>query len=141
MELLLNILWAMLALPAVWLWWRRSNCHRGLRYCEWLRAVVLMVCAMALLFPVISVTDDLHVARPEMEESKPSRRVKQLVAQNASGPLNNAGGFPAQPVCSLGLFPRDATCGQVLQVLFRLPKQTQVCEHTSRPPPATICQV
>jgi hypothetical protein len=99
-----------------------------------------MVCAMGLLFPVISVTDDLHVARPEMEESKPSSRVKQLVAQNASGPLKNAGGFPAQPVCSLRNFPGDATCGQVLKSFLPIPKQLQFRNHTSRPPPTTICE-
>src|SRR5579862_6324649 len=103
MESLLNILWVLLALPAMWLWRSRAASRPAARYWDRLRAPVLLLCAMVLLFPVISVSDDLHIAQAEMEECKPSRRVKQLVAPSVSGPMNHAGGFAALPVCSLWL--------------------------------------
>jgi len=31
-------------------------------------------CALVLLFPVISATDDMHAMRAEMEESSPGKR-------------------------------------------------------------------
>jgi len=67
MELLLNLCWLSLLLPA-FLLWRQRTCSTGsdrpaVFFCA-------LGCAMILLFPVISATDDLHAMRPEMEESE-----------------------------------------------------------------------
>jgi hypothetical protein len=74
MELLLNFLWLMLALPA-FLVWRRTQRPLGDRgpHC-----ILVLGCVLALLFPVVSASDDLHPLRAEMEESSASKRaVKQ----------------------------------------------------------------
>jgi len=74
MELLLNCLWLMLALPAIWLWRRAPHsCHESREFNSG-RCLIALACLLILLFPVISATDDLHAARAEMEESNSSKR-------------------------------------------------------------------
>ena len=73
MELLLNLVWLLLAIPAYRLW-RNSTpaCRRhGVTSVQCLLA---LSCGLVLLFPVISATDDLHAMRAEMEESPTSKR-------------------------------------------------------------------
>lgn len=78
MELLLNLVWLTLALPAIWVWRHepvRAGHSSGFSR---IRASLLLICVLTLLFPVVSATDDLHPMRPEMEESSPFKRtVKQ----------------------------------------------------------------
>ena len=60
METILNLIWLAITLVAIWLWrFRWSASRRNPRYSARLEAVA-MVCILALLFPVISLTDDLH---------------------------------------------------------------------------------
>lgn len=67
MELFLNLCWLSLSLPAYLLWRQRASSDRPAAPLIFLCA---LGCALILLFPVISATDDLHVVRPEMEESE-----------------------------------------------------------------------
>jgi len=72
MELFLNLCWLSLLLPAFLLWRQRAGSDRALRGLS-LRPLVFLGalgCALILLFPVISASDDLHAMRPEMEESE-----------------------------------------------------------------------
>ncbi len=68
MELFLNLCWIALLLPAYLLWRRRVSCG------PWTRASFVIICtlgcALVLLFPVISASDDLHAASQAMEESE-----------------------------------------------------------------------
>ncbi len=74
MELLLNILWMLIALGgvAVWRarWVRQSRSHRHEPWREW----TAFACALVLLFFVVSLTDDLHAELIVIEESCTSRR-------------------------------------------------------------------
>ena len=70
MELLLNLTWLLLAVPAYWLW-RRHQSARRLRSVQCLLA---LGCMLVILFPVISASDDLVAMRAEMEESPVSKR-------------------------------------------------------------------
>jgi len=75
MELFLNLCWLSLLLPA-WLLWRRRTSSTGSgspargSAVRPLIFVCALGCALILLFPVISASDDLHAMRPEMEESE-----------------------------------------------------------------------
>jgi len=70
MELLLNLAWLLLALPAYWLWrGRRSG-----RKFQSLQCLLSLGCLLVILFPVISATDDLRAMRAEMEESPTSKK-------------------------------------------------------------------
>jgi|SRR5579872_156546 len=82
MELLLNIIWLALCLSAVWAWHTKRTCR--VRYsCQEFRGFLLLACALMLLFPVVSATDDLHPMRAELEESSPFKRtVKQGAGNN-----------------------------------------------------------
>jgi len=79
MELLLNLTWLLLAIPAYWLW-RRSFNTRALGKLGSLQCLLALACLLVLLFPVISATDDLHVMRTEMEESSPGKRSARQAA-------------------------------------------------------------
>jgi len=78
MELILNLIWVMLAVSALCAWgWRRSHPQSRPH-------LIALVCLLALLFPVISATDDLSALRSEMEDSSPSKRsLKQAVTGKA----------------------------------------------------------
>ena len=94
MELLLNLAWLLLALPAYWLW-RRGAGARLARKVSALQFLLALACALVLLFPVISATDDLHAMRAEMEDSAVSKRaVRQAGNEKTSGWVNRVEGTP-----------------------------------------------
>lgn len=72
MELLLNLAWLLLALPAFWLW-RGSRGSAG-RKLTALQCLLSLGCVLVVLFPVISATDDLRAMGAEMEESPTTKR-------------------------------------------------------------------
>jgi hypothetical protein len=95
MELLLNLLWVLLALPAYWLW-RRSPGVRLTRRFSALQGLLALGCVLVLLFPVISASDDLHAMRAEMEDSATSKRtVRQAGSDKSSAWVNRLQGPPA----------------------------------------------
>jgi len=71
MELLLNLAWLLLALPAYWLWCCSRNAPGRFRPC---RSLLALGCMLVVLFPVVSATDDLRAMRAELEESPSSKR-------------------------------------------------------------------
>jgi len=73
MEFLLNLTWLLLALPAYWLWRASRSASAGRKFTA-LQCLMALGCALVVLFPVISATDDLHAMRAEMEESPASKR-------------------------------------------------------------------
>jgi hypothetical protein len=83
MELLLNLAWILLALPGYWLW-RQRTARASSRQC-----LLSLGCALVLLFPVISATDDLHAMRAEMEESSPGKRTVRLAPEKHSAWVNH----------------------------------------------------
>jgi len=69
MEVLLNLCWVLLSLPAYWILRsssRNSNCISRLGV---LRGGLALGCMLMLLFPFLSATDDLHAMRSDTEES------------------------------------------------------------------------
>jgi hypothetical protein len=87
MELFLNLCWLSLVLPA-WLLWRRQagdSARHKLVSVRPFAFFCVLGCALILLFPVISASDDLRAIRTEMEESSPGKRfVSQALAERAS---------------------------------------------------------
>ncbi len=73
MELLLNLAWLLLAVPAYYIW---RSCRQGRAATQMSSAqcILALGCALVVLFPVVSATDDLHVVRAEMEESRGNKR-------------------------------------------------------------------
>jgi hypothetical protein len=73
MELLLNLAWLLLALPAWWVW-RASGRARVRRNFSAVHCLLVLGCVLVILFPVVSATDDLCAMRAEIEESPASKR-------------------------------------------------------------------
>lgn len=92
MELLLNLAWLLLALPAFWLWQdaRTAPATRKFTACQGLLA---LGCLLVILFPVVSASDDFRAMRAEMEESPASKR---SIGQS-SGENPTASRSPIQP--------------------------------------------
>ncbi len=137
MELLLNLLWLTLALPAIWMWQHQSVSAKNCRCFNRIRPILLFGCVLVLLFPVVSATDDLHAMRQEIEESSPSKRVvKQAAVDKSLTRVITAGALPVLIFpSSIALDDKDN--GQVLIVRVRLPEQAQFCRSSSRAPPAS----
>jgi hypothetical protein len=132
MELLLNLVWLTFALLALGLRWHA----RTERHCNRLTPLVVLSCVLILLFPVISVTDDLHPIRPEMEESSVSKKIK--AARHASS--NHSAVFdslPTQSACSFLFSRNNRIYGQVLADLALLPETAQLCKDACRAPPTS----
>lgn len=84
MELLLNLAWLLLIVPAFCLWWG-SRVAPQKRSVNALQALLALGCVLVMLFPVISATDDLLAMRAEIEESPVSKRsVRQATGDKAS---------------------------------------------------------
>lgn len=84
MELLLNLTWLLLALPAYWLWRRRWTSRKA----SSLQCLLALGSVLVILFPVISATDDLHAMRAEMEETPISKRTLRQASSDKT-PLWN----------------------------------------------------
>lgn len=78
MELLLNVVWAAVALTAfcALLQNRRTSSQRS--QTSGAKAWLALGCVLVLLFPVVSASDDLHPAQAVLEEA--TKRFQQLAA-------------------------------------------------------------
>jgi hypothetical protein len=134
MELLLNLLWLTLTVPAVWMWRRESACARGRRRFDGIRPFLLLGCVLMLLFPVVSATDDLHAMQQEMEESPSKRMVKQAGGDKSFAGVSSPGTLAAL-ILPVSLGPSDEVCGRVQLVWAVLPQPARSKERASRAPP------
>jgi hypothetical protein len=132
MELFLNLCWLSLLLPA-WLLWRQRTSSTGSvnpgqsSGARPLVFVCALGCALILLFPVISASDDLHAMRSEMEESKRASR-----HASHCGCTSHAPAHASQPILlsAASLTPEFAHVGTVL------PFESQTLGIFTAPAPA-----
>lgn len=81
MELLLNAIWALIGGACFWVWYRGSrSAARDSRGC-FVRSLIALACFLAIAFPVISLTDDLHQEQLLVEDA--GTTVKRLEAARA----------------------------------------------------------
>ena len=135
MELLLNLAWLLLAVPAYCLW-RDSRYVHARRTITSAQCILALGCALVMLFPVVSATDDLHAMRSEMEESPCG---KHSVCQRGSE-KPCTGKWHAQPAIASSSFPlieenRDWLQQPDLPIL--LFSRTAIVP-TGRAPPTTV---
>jgi hypothetical protein len=137
MELLLNLAWLLLALPGYWLW-RRGAGARAERRVSSLQCLLALGCALVLLFPVISASDDLHAMRAEMEESSSSKRtVRQAGTDKHSAWVNRLQGPPALVADAVRLpVPEDALLEVFVSCLTPLARPCDL--HAGRAPPRSL---
>jgi len=80
METFLNLVWLAITVAAIWLWrFRWIVSRRNPRHSTRMEAVA-MVCVLSLLFPVISLTDDLHPETVAVDASSGKRNACLIAA-------------------------------------------------------------
>ncbi len=140
MELLLNTLWLLLALASF------AYCQpfdrrreRGRWRKKFSRSTVALVCALALLFPVISLTDDLHGESAVAEDSSTLRVTLKGFAGNQSS--SQAGKLAAHTaradLSNLLSVPRQIA-GRVAHASAQLATAPSVSPPESRAPPSSL---
>jgi hypothetical protein len=136
MELLLNLVWLLLAFPAFWVWRiakNRPGPSQPSRYC-WLT----LACILILLFPVVSATDDLQAVRPEMEEASSQDALGNPHHGKLLASVRTACDSFASPatLCSVG--PELAISGLVAQPIMLLSANHLVMTRAGRAPPLSF---
>jgi hypothetical protein len=137
MELLLNLLWLTLVLPAVLIWRRQSVCSRRPGCDRSFRAIVLLGCLLVLLFPIVSATDDLHPIRSEMEESNPSKRAVKQVSVPQAPDWGHFGSPPAHLVEVISFPPQHEEAALVPEYPTVLSEQFLAGTCGCRAPPSS----
>ena len=81
MELLLNLVWVVLACASLttWMVWRNRSDSRSIP--GLLRGTLVIVCILALLFPVISMSDDMSQAAVLAEGNRLQDVLKSPIAR------------------------------------------------------------
>jgi hypothetical protein len=97
MELLLNVLWVTIALASLCVWRMRwAGQPRERKHESW-RQWTAFVCALILLFFIVSLTDDLHAELVVLEECSAGRRHTACLACPHHAPENHADGNVCEP--------------------------------------------
>jgi hypothetical protein len=140
METLLNVLWLIVALGLIGLWkfrWRRA---RRTAHGRILPEVIAICCAISLLLPAISLTDDLHpeVVAVDAVSGKRNRatlaaRASRVDEASRKSGIHSAAALLALSTAEIEL--RDAGC-----VIFDLDSNPawQCVEGFGRSPPSSI---
>ena len=135
MELVLNLAWLLLALPAYWLW-HGSKKNSGGRKFTALQCLLALGCVLVILFPVVSATDDLHAMRAEMEESPASKHS----VRHASTEKTSA--WKWQSPATLTNSPAPFVANDFVWLQLATPSVSMpaapVIERTARAPPASL---
>src|SRR5258708_2685539 len=134
MELLLNFVWFFLALNAMAAGWMAGTAGRVSR----LRLFLLGGCLSLLVFPIISVSDDLHALATECEDS--SVRTPGSPKHATLDGANSANDALASWAANAGDLkpPSDESWRQVTGGPSQLPMQCSVRPLSCRPPPSPI---
>jgi len=136
MELLLNLAWLLLALPAFWLW-RDARTMPAARKFTAFECLLALGCLLVLLFPVISATDDLRAMRAEIEESPTSKRsIGQSSNENPSPSRSQA--QPALAVHSHTTALREQGWHLVVATLLSAPTFPALFRAVRGPPHSSL---
>jgi|SRR5580658_5815063 hypothetical protein len=140
MEIFLNIFWVVITLAGVIAWrtrWTRQTRLR--RHAAW-REWSAFVCAMVLLFFVVSLTDDLHAELMLFEECSTSRRhATCAVCAHHSCPPDGGGAAHAWAILQTGPPVESLVFGAlILPSLENRELQFSVKRVADRAPPASV---
>jgi hypothetical protein len=134
MELLLNLAWLLLALPAFWLW-RGRKTARGFSS---LQCLLALVCLLVILFPVISATDDLCAIKAEMEESPTGKRALRQAGADKAGLWNIALHSQAAMASSLHFDCPSHESRLLISSICLITPAPPAVERASRAPPSSL---
>lgn len=129
MEVLLNICWFLLIAPGAVLWVRSRANSRPLQ------SAAALACSLILLFPVVSVSDDLRAVCQEMEECGASKRVITKAGSAIPGSQDHFGYFPAIGTATVSIHACDEPSDDIRGAERLLPKLTVGSAQRGRAPP------
>src|ERR1700728_862797 len=139
MELLLNLFWLMLALPALLLSRRVRRSARQSGQISRTNSMVVVVCLMLLLFPVVSVTDDLLALGLDMEESSATKSLVKHSPSPKTQVLGSDTGKPAQ-LYSVASYAPDHELSRAVEIYaVVLPQYDPASAGGCRAPPCPKC--
>jgi hypothetical protein len=127
MELVLNLAWVLLATLMFYLWPRfspRTGADRRMQF-------VALALLILILFPVISVTDDLQAVQNPAETDSCLRRDHIVANPHSIFPAVAALPLPVSAELGFG-FPRLSAPGSLLAPVIEHPALTSI---QKRPPP------
>jgi hypothetical protein len=126
MELLLNLAWLALALLSLGIFiGRREETVRHSRVPHG-TAFLALACALVLLFPVVSASDDLHPSQAVLEDA--TKRIQQMAAPQHHGNFGSSSSMaPALLVAYL------LAALVVLQVWRSDPSEARVVSFAHKP--------
>ena len=127
MELVLNLAWVLLAACMFGVWLQHSPRTRGNRRMQLLALAVMLL----ILFPVISVTDDLQAMQNPAETDSCLRRVHAVSSPHSIFPAVGALPPPALTELSFGV-PYVAASGSLPAPAMNHPALAPI---QNRPPP------
>ena len=138
MEVVLNTLWLMVAIGAFFFW--RPEGFRGTpsdRGHGRTLGILALACALVLLFPVISLTDDLHAEQAAMEDSSRSvmkaRNMLQGCLRAGSSSIRVAVTNAPDSAAALHLFSGAVVLVETPVLCLRL-----IFAHEGRSPPSNL---
>jgi hypothetical protein len=137
MELLLNLLWLLLAVPAIWVW-RKARCQHRYPAQQSRQCMLILVCLLTVLFPVVSATDDLRAMRPEIEESSTRDALRNSCYGKLSILLGSAYGNFALSAARTFVSPDRLVRGRVLPPAVLMPGAELVPTRPGRGPPLSL---
>lgn len=135
MELLLNLVWLLMALPGYWLW--RTRVPRGSRGQAFtgVQCLLALGCMLILLFPVISATDDVRAMRCEVEEPGTDKRsVRQAGGDRNSALVNRLQAPPATVTSAVWLVAPEAALHKVSVPCLAPLAAPRICRSSRAPP-------
>lgn len=137
MELFLNLFWILVAVASLFYYRRRLEatvpirrlaCHSG----------IALGCALAILFPVISLTDDLHAEQAVMEDSNGTRKSLKSAAAGDRSPGKVKFHRPPAELFSAALVrPLVAALGLATLPAFFIISKPSPTPFKGRAPPLT----
>jgi hypothetical protein len=138
MEVLLNTIWLFVAVGAFVYWRPERNCAgSNNRRITSVLAVLALACALLLLFPVISLTDDLHAEQYAMEDSSSSvmkaRNLERGCLQASRSPFMAALTSSANSAAGL-----NVVLGVVVLLAIQPFRFALTSSHHGRSPPTDI---
>jgi hypothetical protein len=131
MELGLNLLWFLIAVASFVRLRGRTSHTRGRRH-----PLIALGCTLALLFPVVSITDDLHADQAIIEDSSPSKRtLKRSEANHNSSTLAKFNHPPLARGAALFSSLSTALVGRITPADAEPASLTSVSPYAGRAPP------
>jgi hypothetical protein len=134
MELLLNVAWLFLMLPAYWLWCAGRSASRG-RDQNQFYYLLALGCMLVLLFPVISASDDVCAMQDCREES--ASTIRQASNEKPSGYKWYAS--PALPGATYSAI-EYGEAWQALPIQVLCKSIPVIVDRSGRAPPTTSVQ-